>query len=417
MGMQHEGGSVDARGIVEELTRPGEAGLAEPRGRSAEFTNFHAGITVDDDGTTITTPDLVEHLADETRWREQVEKMGVAVPDGWVVRLVEMRHDPAAWHRDEPGQPAVTRPVWRYRFRVEKTHTHPAVDAAALIKSLRPRRDAVKPRWQGEATLCVSWNDLQAGKDEGGGSEGLVERWTVAVEKVQQRAGWLRKAGYDLGHLLIIGGGDIIDGCTIFPHQPYHIDLPRNAQINLATALVLEGLDRLAPLFASVDTLVTYGNHGENRVNGKSTQPDDNDDLLVFQNAARVAERDPRLSHVRFRISSDHPTASMDLGRWRVTTTHGHVFGRTRGPIEKKAWEYYSHLAASGHPSGQADLLVSHHFHHYAARDFGKVLWVQTPAMDGGSKHYTDYTSQYSEPGMLTWVTSDAHRFTAQEVL
>lgn len=42
---------------------------------------------------------------------------------------------------------------------------------------------------------------------------------------------------------------------------------------------------------------------------------------------------------------------------------------------------------------------------------------MQTPALDGGSKHFTDYTNQYSEPGMLTWVTTDAHRYTAPEVL
>lgn len=405
---------MDTGAIASELTKPGSGGVAEKRNR--EFLDFPAGVVNDESGSTITTPDVLEHLADESAWRAQVEKMGITVPDGWVVKLTEMRYDPAAWHRDEPSGPAVTRPVWRYRFRVEPGRSA-GVDAVALIKSLRPKRDAVKPSWQGEATLCVSWNDLQAGKSEGGGSEALVERFLTAVEGVKTRSRWLKKAGYDLGHLLIIGGGDIVDGCTIFPHQAHHIDLSRNAQINLSTSLVLEGLDQLGPLFSAVDVLVTYGNHGENRIDGHLTRPDDNDDLLVFQNAARVAERDRRLSHLTFHISHGHPTASMDLGRWRVTTTHGHVFGRSKGPVEKKAWDYFSTLAASGHPAGQADLFVTHHFHHHASRDFGRMLWVQTPALDGGSKHFTDYTNQYSEPGMLTWVTTDAHRYTAPEVL
>lgn len=406
---------MDTKGIVDELSRPGRRATAEPRSR--EFLDFPSGVTVDDAGSTITTPDILEHLADESQWREQVEKMGIAVPEGWTVRLTEMRHDPAAWHRDTPSSPAVTRPVWRYRFRVEPSRLADTIDVVGLIKGLRPRRDAVKPKWQGEATLCASWNDLQAGKNEGGGSEALTERFLTAVDGVRRRATFLRKAGYDIGHLLVIGGGDIVDGCSIFPHQEYHIDLSRNAQINLATGLILEGLDVLAPEFAAVDALVTYGNHGENRIDGRLTRPDDNDDLLVFQNAARVAERDARLAHVTFRISHDHPTASMDLGRWRVTTTHGHVFGKGRGPVEKRVWDYFSTLAASGHPAGQADLMVTHHFHHHASRDFGRMLWVQTPAMDGGSKHFTDYTNQYSEPGMLTWVTSETHRYTVPEVL
>jgi hypothetical protein len=52
-----------------------------------------------------------------------------------------MRYDPAAWHRDEQGDDAVTRPVWRYRFIVEPDPgemSHDDIDA--LIRMAMTQR-------------------------------------------------------------------------------------------------------------------------------------------------------------------------------------------------------------------------------------------------------------------------------------
>ena len=82
----------------------------------------------------------------------------------------------------------------------------------------------------------------------------------MTIEQVDQRARELRRIGRDLGHLLILGGGDIVEGCTIYPNQAYEIDGDRRAQVRAAVTFVLDGLDRLAPLFSGVTVLVVGGN-------------------------------------------------------------------------------------------------------------------------------------------------------------
>jgi hypothetical protein len=41
---------------------------------------------------------------------------------------------------------------------------------------------------------------------------------------------------------------------------------------------------------------------------------------------------------------------------------------------------------------GQADLLITGHYHHYAVKQLNHRLWIQLPAMDGGSAWFSDRT-------------------------
>ena len=388
------------------------------RTRAPHPKGFEPGVKYPADGTwVVTTPPIPEMLGDAEAWRQAVEAVGLTVPDGWRVRVVEMRYDPAAWHRDNQGEDAVTRPVWRYRFAVEPDPDTGQVDLDALVKRLRKRKP-VSPTHGGGSTFAVSWNDWQTGKLVGGGLDGLADRLDGAFRASEERAKTLRKLGYDLGHLLIIGGGDMVEGCDIYPHQAWELDADRRTQMNATTTLICEGLDRLAPRFERVTILVVGGNHGENRIAGRRVNRGDNDDCKVFEDAARALARDPRHQHVNFVIAQDEPAKTLDVNGWIVGTTHGHVFGRGAGrSVEGKAWGWYSNQAAGKQPAGDADLLVTHHFHHLRLADWGACLWVQTPAMDGGSPQYTDWSGRDVPPGMLSWVMTDQARFAEPAVL
>lgn len=290
-------------------------------------------------------------------------------------------------------------------------------DHVASLKALRRNRKATKPTHTGDSTFVISWNDWQVGKAEGGGTEALLERYTSQIDAAKNRAAELRKIGRNFGRLVVIGGGDMIEGCTIFPHQMMHIDADRRRQINVATDMILYGLDEMAPLFEDVTVLVVGGNHGENRIDGNRTNRTDNDDCLVFENAARATSRDDRLAHVNYVIAQGEPAKTLDINGWVYATTHGQAFGKGAGRPEQKAHNWYKGQAGGRFPAGDADVLVSHHYHHKAERDWGACLWVQTPANDGGSLQHTDLTGEAADAGLLTWVVTDACRYQDAQVL
>jgi len=341
--------------------------------------------------------------ANEQAYREKIrEVVGLDIPEDREVLVKSVRF----W-----GDP--TQPYVYVRFDItDRVGAHEAPDAVALLKDLRGKRRKPATLYHGDSTLVTSWNDWQVGKRVGNkGTLALAERLDRAYDGVSARARELRSIGRGLGHLVVIGGGDMIEGCTIFPHQSYEIDSDRRTQVRNATAFILEGLDRLAPLFERVTVLVVPGNHGENRIDGKRVNRTDNDDCAVFEHAALAASRDKRLGHVEFLISQGDPARTMDVNGWVLGTTHGHVYGRgSGGSIEQKAFKWFMGQAAGRRPIGDSDILVTHHFHHLAARDWGACQWIQTPAMDGGSEWVTDLNGQSSQPGMLTFVTTPDER-------
>jgi hypothetical protein len=345
-------------------------------------------------------------LENDAEHRANIERCtGHKVPDNLIVRLAAMTLQQGA---DNTPQ------RWWYKYKfIEKPTTEliTGFDAAKLLRELRSNRKRPTPTYDGEASLNIAWNDWQTGKAQGGGTPALIERFHHCIADMVQRAKELKKLNRGVGVLNIYGIGDLVEGCFVYPNQSWELDLDRRAQVNVVVALLLSGLDELAPYFTKVRCLVVPGNHGEHRIDGKKINYSDNDDLLVWEMAARAAERDPRLQHVSFSIAFSEQAKTMDVNGWIVGITHGNMF-RNGATSEVKAKAYLSAMQFGAQPVGSADLFVSAHFHHRASKDWGKTMWQQPAALDGGSQQYTDVSGQYSMPSMLSWVMTPESRYT-----
>lgn len=313
--------------------------------------------------------------------------------------------------------------MWKhsYAFAVsKKQNTEHGVDPLEVMRTLgiksKPKNTiALSGK---ESTWVLDWADWQVHKAEGGGALGFVQRLDSALDDALKRIVELRSIGRKINELVIIGGGDIIEGCVIYPQQSFHIDGHRRDQIRLAVASILKGLYTLAPHFDSVRVVVVPGNHGENRINGNRTAIGDNDDLLVFEMAEVGIKNDPNMQHVTFEIAEDEVSMVTKIRGWNYGITHGDVYGRGGGNgIRNKVFNWVRTMAANRHPVGLVDVLVTHHFHHDALEDWGSMLWVQNPTMDGGSHYYKEATGHYARHGMNSWVVTPEERFQDKQIL
>jgi hypothetical protein len=321
------------------------------------------------------------------------------------------------WGSDEQG--------WRHTYKFRTEYVLPEdeisdIDGLAVLKELREcGTGSLEGYVGGPGAFVLCLNDTQFGKSEGGGTQGTLERVYGYIAKAKLRIEELRSIGRDLGTLVVIGGGDIIENCNIFPNQSYHIDMTRRNQIKTSVGTILTLLDTLAPMFEKVVCLVSRGNHGENRINGHKTDAQDNDDCLVFEIAWTATERDTRLQHVKYIIAEDEAGVYTDVAGWRLATTHGDIYAKFVGgaTIAKKAQNWFKNMAAGRDPLGLADVLITHHYHHDEMVDWGATLWRQTPAQDGGSEYFRQSSGEYSKPGMLTFVMTPEDRYRDELVL
>ena len=294
------------------------------------------------------------------------------------------------------------------------------VDPVALIKELgiKSKPKGVNTAKGLDSTFVLDWADWQVMKAEGGGIKGFVDRFDSAMEAALQRIVDLRSTGRRIDELVIIGGGDMIEGCVIYPNQSYEIVGHRRDQIRLTVATILKRIYTLAPLFEKVRVVAVPGNHGENRIGGSRTTIGDNDDLLVFEMAEVGIKNDPNMKHVKFEIAEKEVSLTTNIRGWVYGITHGDVYGKGGGTgVRNKVFGWFKTMAANRHAVGSADVLVTHHFHHDALEDWGATLWVQNPTMDGGSHYFVEATGHKPKHGMNSWVVTKADRFQDKQVL
>lgn len=306
------------------------------------------------------------------------------------------------------------------RARVFPRQPGLGLDADALIAEIRRHKPRKTLPPSGDATFVFVVSDLQIGKSDGDGTSGSVTRFLTAVDDALIRIKTLRKAGTDLGHLLILGVGDIVEGFSMFAAQFYNNELDRREQVRVSRRLLIDAIGRLAREFEQVTVAAVAGNHGENRNvpagGGKQkygTTPADSDDVGVFEQAAEVLSANPDVfGHITWHLGGDPLMKQVEASGWIVGVTHGHI-ARESGTAEQKIRRWYERQAAAGvfHPA----VLVTGHYHHLRVASWGDhgrrgCTWLQAPSTDGGSEWYAAATGEHSAPGVLTFTITPEQR-------
>lgn len=366
------------------------------------------------DSGVLNTGSLETELSDISP-EEIIRKFGHDPEKVEIVGTLKERHS-QYWSRDKEEM------LWKhtYAFALRRTSGDgPSIDPIELLESLNITAPESKDNYSHlpDSTFVLDWADWQTGKSDGGGTAAFVERFDKSLTIAESRLAELRSIGRGLQELVIIGGGDMVEGCVIYPQQSFNIDMNRREQIRFTVGAILKGIYRLAPQFKSVRVVVVPGNHGENRINGNRTTIGDNDDLLVFEMAQVALEQDEKMKHVTFEVAEREISLATDIRGWTYGITHGDVFGRGSGAVANRVFNWYKTMAANRHPVGASDVLVTHHFHHEATADWGNTLWVQNPALDGGSDYFKEALGYDAQSGMASWVVTPSSRLQDKQIL
>lgn len=373
---------------------------------------FQPGVQyLDGKPSTIVTPD-VPRLADgdTEAYAEIVKSMGVPLPEGAQLVLDKAWFNTAAWTReDKDDDNAVTRPAWRYAFRVVYDMTQVAdPDWGKLTAAVRRRRRSVAQERRaqlakGQDSMVVVLGDLQAGKtDLRGGTQELLERLDVALDDVVARAKEVRPV-----EILLLDAGDILEGFESAPNADRTNDLSQVQQIRLIRRIVWHWIQTLAPLAPKLIVAGVPSNHCRVR-RGKQTLGDALDDYGIENIVAcsELAAVNPEVyGHVQFVVPEEHreSLALKLVGGKILGLFHGH---QKNSPEQFGRWLEGQALGRT--PAGQADILVGGHFHQFRCVTVGDDRWIfVAPTMDAGSSWFTNNTGHDSRPGVLTFVVDD----------
>lgn len=321
--------------------------------------------------------------------------------------LAEFDLDPAEWLVTNVRRSKWQRydGDWLESFRLSlkpRDQTAPSdTDVERLVEEIRKFRPpkSSKPA-SGPLTAIYAMSDTQYGKDAGAGTDGTVARVRAALDASLARQKELKSRG--IGQIALPQLGDCIEGVVSQGGRIVgRLDLTLTQQVRVGRRILLEWVKAFAPLTESLIVPVVPGNHDEtHRV--VITDPLDSWQVDVVSQVEDIVRENPEFNHVEFRYpKSDEQTLTVDLSGELVGFAHGH---QARDLV--KWWQAQS---IGRTPIGSANVLMTGHYHHYKVSQVGPALWIQTPAMDGGSPWFRDRAGLEAPPGIVSLVVGGGY--------
>lgn len=329
--------------------------------------------------------------------------LGITIPTGYIARILEARHDPAAWHRDNQGDDAVTRPAIRYKLAIEParaTLTAPIDDLLDLISATRtPTPTTTHPSHVG---YVVALGDLQLGKVDQGGTPTAINHFLSSHQRSLDTYTQYRANNMCGDQVLICWVGDAIEGNQSQGGNlaaAGRIDLTITEQVRLYRKLLTRQLLDYAETGATLTVSIVPGNHDEAERRGKITRdPHDSWAIEAAMSAADALDNTPHHITWVFPQPGDL-TTTLTFAGTRVGTTHGHQI--PRGNVS----QWLGSMALTRHPIGSVDLLITGHRHQLHTHQHGPTLHLQIPALESGSDHHTSSYGGGQPPGLITLTT------------
>lgn len=338
-----------------------------------------------------------------------------SVQPQWEAHLREWGFDPADYEVVEPIQfrtwDALTKDgiqrMFYYRATIRR-RSLVASDLADLCAEVAKwKRKAPAKPLDGNAALVVPWADWQIGADDAGAPRTTVERFEDSIGQIQDRWRDLRKLGVPLNRLVVVGLGDLGESCAgFYAQQTFRAKLNNRDQRVLIRRMILQALKEWAPMAPSVTVAFVGGNHGEERLDGKSyTDFADNRDVAVLEDIELVLRESERFAHVETLIPGRDLTLTLDLDGYLVGLAHGHQIGKAAGGSPaQKAQTWWKDQMKSQRAIGDANLLLTGHFHHLIVQSVGPRTHIQCPALHGGSEWWDEIKGGGDRPGQLSLV-------------
>lgn len=265
------------------------------------------------------------------------------------------------------------------------------------------RKTTPKPVDTGRV-LVVALSDLQVGKvDSRGGTSELLERVEVCLAAFRLQVKKLKPA-----RIILLDGGDLIENFESTGSQDRTNDLSLTEQIRVARRVMWMWIEAAAGLAAEV----TFGSVGSNHCRvrrGKNSMGNPSDDFGVEINAqlADMASVNPdKYGHVSFHVPLPHDEGLLLPlpGGKGLGLVHGHQVSSI-----DKIPSWWSNQSFGRTAIGQADYLVTAHFHHIRLQSVGDGrIWLASATLDSGSSWFRNLSGTESDPGVVTFaVESD----------
>jgi predicted phosphodiesterase len=284
-----------------------------------------------------------------------------------------------------------------YKFRIrKKTSVQDISYLLDLVKNVVPHDSVVS---DGDYAFVFAAGDLQLGKSDADGTEGIVKRYRESLQLAVNKAYELRNM---YKTILISWVGDCIEGMVSQGGKnARRTELSTTQQAKLLRLLMTETIKAFAPLTDDLRVVSVPGNHDEAQREPVATDFSDSwaVDALVAVSEA-LSFNPEAFGHVKCEVVPfDELTTTVEIAGSVITHAHGHQWARG------KHWDWWRGQHWGDHEPGTADILICGHLHSgvYEQQNFKHM--VRTPAFEKESTYFRHRTGLVGNPSAVTFLT------------
>lgn len=318
------------------------------------------------------------------------------------------------WKRDAPGEEAYSTICYSFKAEIRKKTSTVEKQAIpedvyqSILKAKKPSKAAPT----GDNHFVVALSDWQTGNRDGGGLELQAEKIAELVHSIPARINTLRGGGTSIGHVVIAGLGDLVEGtCGHYPGQQYRIEADRREQIKLVRRGIRDIIQAVSPIVEKVTVIAIGGNHGENRgLSGKAfTTTGDNDDVAIFEQLAESFAMNTEVyGNVGFKLPLEKLTLSINLSGKVVAFTHGHL-SKPGANAGQAVWNWWKDQTMGRAHEGvaDADILVTGHYHHLNVKEQEGRAVLICPSLTAVGEYFQDTYGVKTRAGTLNFTVNE----------
>lgn len=271
-----------------------------------------------------------------------------------------------------------------------------------LMKGINRKR---APRTQAQGDGVFHWlvGDLQLGKVDGDGTEGIVERYLSSVDAGVAEFKALRKRR-SLGTIHAAWLGDCGEGNqSQNGNNFWRTSLTITEQYRLFRRLQLYTIDAFAPLVERFEGVTVNGNHDRVQ-NFQATRMDDGHATeATIALADGLALNPSAYGHVKLLVPHvDEGTLTYDVAGSGTVFTHAHGHQWPKG----QQWRWWSEQALNLQTPGAASFLVHGHTHELYVGSKRDRTFICVPTFEAESTYWRQLHGDVARPGAVTLTTS-----------
>lgn len=265
---------------------------------------------------------------------------------------------------------------------------------------------------EGDAVFHWLAGDLQLGKIDGDGTEGIVNRVLTSIDNGVKQFKTLRKTN-SIGLIHQAWLGDCGEGNqSQGGKNMWRTELTITEQYRLFRRLALYAIDAFAPLVERIEIDVVNGNHDDAMRLPVATRADDGHATeAMIALADGLALNKVSYGHVKIFVpEKDEMTLTREIGDGVFTHAHGHQWRKD------KAYEWWAKQALNNHSPAASHFLLHGHEHEFSIKGKKDRTEICVPTFESESTYWRHRHGDIAKTGALTMVT-EASDFTNLTIL